>query len=1398
MRYMAKTNIENSICDAIELLVDKSVEEAGYDKTIIAEIVECLDPTIGKYKVKYQDADFTAFSLDIDTIYSKGQSVLIKIPQNDKSNDKIILGLNSSRSALDYVDLDLEESTFDGLGYNGIIGDNIFELSSYVTTEHMTIYDADDASKCQVQLDVPMIEENIMRSSAIQLSATVRTALPPEQQFNGHYGIRFVLEFKTNDNEDIIERNYDLDDIHFSGQPYRLVLASAQKYAYEIDAINFIRVKEIYLFCYNFPNQADDKPADIFISNLGFTSGDIVNAMASSLTKIMITPATPSFTVNDLEDTEVQATAQVYIKGRPINPTSQVLEYYWFKEDASVTSNSKNYCEYGGDGWKCLNQASDVSETANLWVPALNTWTFVKAENPVYLNKYKCVAVYKGYAIVKEFNVINYAADITLEIVSDSGTQFYFDIGSPNLTCLVNGEDDLEGYEYKWLCENKDGIVTHYENAPAEGAAYYQAIEDRDALQERVDNNEVLAGAAQSQLDIYQNIVDNYNEDMRIYNNHIFNVDIKQINDYSIYKCSVKTTSGNDLGTAAITLNNEYSLEGNYRLLIKNKTQLFKYDEWGIAPVFDEEGREKTFETQELSFELYDNLGSLIPEDVIERKCNVTWIVPATNTLLSIPSKYSSYLVKVENGMKYYSGLQKISFDVANQYDIAKSNNTIQLDVEYKKVILSDTTNFSFLKEGEPGTNGTDFVAKIVANTEEGSESPIIVNGNLNYEPDNENYWFKAQLWKNGECIFTGYRNGISTDAKPVTVTWKNLKNTLDNTDISINSTGYCRYLGYHPSNIPANIIGCEITYDGNTYYGSLPIPSAEISGNRELKLVKNSGCKFIIYTSDGTNPQWDCTRPFELKVLQLIDGINEDITKIVNEYQLTYNWATQGRVYTVDANTYFDTHNLTAVAANYKCQVIPIDKNDGECLNDALTCTIIQDGNQIGSIHIPIHLLLNRYGHSAINGWDGNSVSIDENGNGVILAPQVGAGQKEVDNSFTGVLMGTVREYGKQYQDVGLLGYSHGSRTIFLNSQNGSAIFGKSNSGQIIIDPTANAAMLYSRDYWKTYVTDGPNAGLPTSYADSNLNGAGMLIDLTEPKIAFGNGNFKVSSQGHLTAKGGGTIAGWNISDTTLTAGNITLNSNGSMSGGSGDKAWSISQNGDATFKTLYASNKGTIGGWTIDGTKLTGGNTTINSNGNIDCSGGAGWYIHNDGSAKFGNFSVNTNGSITANGGTFNNITVQQGSIQSATLTSCHIGAAQIDSGVLGTARIPNLDASKITTGQLSAARIDVNDIFAQNITATGTITGGTLNGTTVSGGTITGGTINIANGNFYTDASNIYIKGNLKTYGDGGVWCGWHEGLTTVDGWVICRDIDLGFGQYMTMYFNNGIFVGYESGR
>ena len=57
--------------------------------------------------------------------------------------------------------------------------------------------------------------------------------------------------------------------------------------------------------------------------------------------------------------------------------------------------------------------------------------------------------------------------------------------------------------------------------------------------------------------------------------------------------------------------------------------------------------------------------------------------------------------------------------------------------------------------------------------------------------------------------------------------------------------------------------------------------------------------------------------------------------------------------------------------------------------------------------------MLINRYGHKALNDWDGNGIELGED-DGIILAPQMGAGRKENDNSFTGVLMGEVKKVGE------------------------------------------------------------------------------------------------------------------------------------------------------------------------------------------------------------------------------------------------------------------------------------------------------------------------------------------------------------------------------------------------
>jgi hypothetical protein len=80
-----------------------------------------------------------------------------------------------------------------------------------------------------------------------------------------------------------------------------------------------------------------------------------------------------------------------------------------------------------------------------------------------------------------------------------------------------------------------------------------------------------------------------------------------------------------------------------------------------------------------------------------------------------------------------------------------------------------------------------------------------------------------------------------------------------------------------------------------------------------------------------------------------------------------------------------------------------------------------------------PIIITQNRYASSTLNDWNG-SLTIDEK-NGTILSTMVGAGKKENDNSFSGVLMGDVGvganvdldELGN-FSGLGLYGFNHGA----------------------------------------------------------------------------------------------------------------------------------------------------------------------------------------------------------------------------------------------------------------------------------------------------------------------------------------------------------------------------------
>ncbi|MGN0992884.1 MAG: hypothetical protein ACI4PE_03090 [Bacilli bacterium] len=107
--------------------------------------------------------------------------------------------------------------------------------------------------------------------------------------------------------------------------------------------------------------------------------------------------------------------------------------------------------------------------------------------------------------------------------------------------------------------------------------------------------------------------------------------------------------------------------------------------------------------------------------------------------MINIPSIFDANKTNVDliNNTETYSSLLSISYTIQEKYAVSKTNNNIQLIVNYKGMNLIAKTNFTFAKEGDPGTNGTEFLCRLVPNTVDTNFSsyPMILNGQLNYTP---------------------------------------------------------------------------------------------------------------------------------------------------------------------------------------------------------------------------------------------------------------------------------------------------------------------------------------------------------------------------------------------------------------------------------------------------------------------------------------------------------------------------------------------------------------------------------------------------------------------------------------------------------------------------------------
>lgn len=85
--------INDKILDAVDILTKATVNNAKYDKTIIAQIVSCQNEKNGRYKCNYQGALIYAYASYPIMKFQPGDNVYILIVGEDSTGQgKIIIG----------------------------------------------------------------------------------------------------------------------------------------------------------------------------------------------------------------------------------------------------------------------------------------------------------------------------------------------------------------------------------------------------------------------------------------------------------------------------------------------------------------------------------------------------------------------------------------------------------------------------------------------------------------------------------------------------------------------------------------------------------------------------------------------------------------------------------------------------------------------------------------------------------------------------------------------------------------------------------------------------------------------------------------------------------------------------------------------------------------------------------------------------------------------------------------------------------------------------------------------------------------------------------------------------------------------------------------------------------
>jgi hypothetical protein len=382
-------------------------------------------------------------------------------------------------------------------------------------------------------------------------------------------------------------------------------------------------------------------------------------------------------------------------------------------------------------------------------------------------------------------------------------------------------------------------------------------------------------------------------------------------------------------------------------------------------------------------------------------------------------------------------------FRIKTQYSQSAINNTIKCEVIKNNITYSAETTLTF---GPHGTNGTDYTFTL----EFEDKSLALTHGkSVTVVPkvyDNENNDITSTFTDGFD--FSWYSEGNGGLEMKTSSGNNCVISTVDGASIS-----NCRYyiLKAKTNQLVQSVTKKDTTGVDEEGNEITETSTVSVRLSTILPIAVRSSDDFI--TFDGTT-----------EIAYDSSGVNPSYYK--NKYQL-YKYK-EGRSTPYSENVYWRTFSGDS---NFDERYYPQVSIDGIITvpsmyiqgNDVRFSIDATEGGSAENIlwTQPIYIHQNTYSSLMLNSWDG-SLTFDED-NGTILSAMIGAGEKNEQNQFNGVLMGKASLADSSASKIGLYGYHEGAQSFgFLID--GTAFLGKSGKGRIKID--GNEGYIQSQNY--------------------------------------------------------------------------------------------------------------------------------------------------------------------------------------------------------------------------------------------------------------------------------------------------------------------------------------------